>query len=91
MDEWVIRDTSGEKESKEKINKKVFSLFGGLKWEVWLKNQVATSRRTQPLVIFRLEGPSAAESAGNSTADMGWVQLGSVAASWLTISFSVSE
>lgn len=55
-----------------------------------LKNQVAVPSRTQPLVILRPEGPSAAESAGNSTGAMGKVQLGSVAAVWLMISFYVS-
>lgn len=68
--------------------KNIFS--GGLGWGVCLKNQVAIPSKTQPLVILGPERPSAAESAENSTGATGEVQLGSVAAIWLTISSRVS-
>ena len=70
------------KKIEKKLNQKILSLFGGLGWEVCLRNQIAAPSRTQPLVIHRLEGSSAAESAANSNGDMGeyslaaWQQFG---------------
>lgn len=69
-------------------HKNIFS--GGLGWGVCLKNQVAVPSKTQPLVVLGPERPSTAESAESSTGAAGEVQLGSVAATWLTVSFHVS-
>lgn len=55
------------KQGKDEQQKKPLffpPLFGGLRWDVCLKNQVAIASRTQPPVILRLQGPSAAQSAG---------------------------
>lgn len=55
-----------------------------------MDKQGAVPNGAEPPVILQPEEPCAAESAGSHTGDVGWVQLGCVAAVWLTISFCVS-
>lgn len=89
-----MREKKQGKDQQQQQTQFFSPLFGGLGWDVCLKNQLAIASRTQPPVILRLKEPSAAESAGKQHWGQGlgaaW-QCGSNLADNFLLCFSIIE